>query len=1049
MAHVSSINDHFAGWKAVGLVVTLRKVVAPVSDSLSFSRIQRNPMSTTSKLSGESFLGLVKQSGLIDQEMLKKTWKEIREQGLNAADPVALSEEFLKRNLLTRWQVDNLLRGKHKGFLLGKYRLLSLLGSGGMSQVFLAEHILMRRRVAIKVLPKSRVDDSSYLQRFHREAQAVAALDHRNIVRAYDVDQEDKTHFLVMEYVAGQSLQELVGNQGVLDPVAAAEYTRQAAEGLHHAHRAGMVHRDIKPGNLLLDEKGTIKLLDLGLARFFNEGDESSLTRQHDERVLGTADYLSPEQALDSHLVDVRSDVYSLGCTLYFMLTGNPPFPEGTMAQRLLAHQTKQPTPINTLRPDAPPGLVAIVDMMMAKKPDERYQSAKDAAQALLQWLTENGGATWTKMNPIAAGGNSVIVGGVSGISGHSSVLSGETAIAPRASAPGSSLGGSSIGVGGPAQEPGIEFNFPPPEKSGFSGRSTKNVASAMEATAEPELAAFLTQMSGAGNEQSRSAPPRPAAEEMTRIAPPDDARFAATITNPATDQGATLLNPEQTESPFAATAPEVAWPEGPMMSATFANADAVSKSAAAAQPTQSMSATPPVAIPVAAPVSAPSTAKRRSSAPVAAPVAPPAAGSKTKLIIAGMSGAMFVLLALVGYLAFGRGDSGKESKKESKTSAENKKPKKEPAGPIPFSGRREIAVGPTAQFKSIGAALEDTKKYASKSRNSAQIIRVAGGQTYAERIVIDDSFPRGIQIVVPEGEEATLAPAGPGAIVIVGGGEKSVEDFKLEGFRIDASGKDVAVQFADWIPGAQLKRLQITGYAKSGVMFQGVQSYHNKLIMVEDVKFGQCAPDAAAILLKKSKEDPSHIKIARCRFVGPMAAGVLLQSQAIDVEIAESIFHQLDTAVKFEGEARVWRDIVFASNTFFQNNRAIDFTNMPAAGSIGFGFYNNLFVAQKTGDVVVEKDLKMSDFPEMYTKRLAGAAYNWTDKPVSSASADALTIIFESWGGKSGVADLQFASTDPSNPEFLAPAATSSHRSVGSIDDKRFGRQIGAIRPR
>ncbi|MCY2968463.1 MAG: protein kinase, partial [Planctomycetota bacterium] len=164
-----------------------------------------------------------------------------------AADTLRIAEELINRNILTRWQADKLLQGRHKGFFLGKYRLLSHLGSGGMSAVYLAEHRLMRRRVALKVLPKASLAGSSHLERFHKEAQAVAALDHRNIVRAYDVDQEGDIHFLVMEYVAGRSLHEIVAVEGKLDPVPAAEYVRQAAEGLNQAHKASMVHRDIKP----------------------------------------------------------------------------------------------------------------------------------------------------------------------------------------------------------------------------------------------------------------------------------------------------------------------------------------------------------------------------------------------------------------------------------------------------------------------------------------------------------------------------------------------------------------------------------------------------------------------------------------------------------------------------------------------------------------------------------------------------------------------------------------------------------------------------------
>jgi len=157
------------------------------------------------------------------------------------------------------------------------------------------------------------------------------------------------------------------------------------------------VHRDIKPGNLLVDNKGVVRLLDLGLARFFRDTETESLTIKHDEKVLGTADYLAPEQAVDSHAVDERADIYSLGCTLYFSLMGHPPFTDGTLVQRLLAHQTKSPPPIRKQRPDVPESLVAIVEKMMQKRKDDRYQSAAEVAAALSKWLVENGGDAWRK----------------------------------------------------------------------------------------------------------------------------------------------------------------------------------------------------------------------------------------------------------------------------------------------------------------------------------------------------------------------------------------------------------------------------------------------------------------------------------------------------------------------------------------------------------------------------------------------------------------------------------------------------------------------------
>ncbi len=268
----------------------------------------------STKLNVETFVAVLKKSSLIEADRLQRLVAEYTQAGGSPDDSPKLAEFLVANGAVTRWQADKLLQGKHKGYFLGKYRLLSLLGKGGMSSVYLAEHVLMRRRCALKVLPTKRVNDSSYLARFHREAQAVASLDHPNIVRAYDVDhqvdRDNEIHFLVMEYVEGYSLQELVQKQGVCPFLDAAEYTRQAALGLHNAHEAGMVHRDVKPGNLLVDPNGVVKVLDLGLARFFTgDQDEDALTIRHDEKVLGTADYLAPEQALDSHTVDARADI--------------------------------------------------------------------------------------------------------------------------------------------------------------------------------------------------------------------------------------------------------------------------------------------------------------------------------------------------------------------------------------------------------------------------------------------------------------------------------------------------------------------------------------------------------------------------------------------------------------------------------------------------------------------------------------------------------------------------------------------------------------------
>jgi len=340
-----------------------------------------------SKQTPKKFIEFVELSRLVDKDQLAEALS-----ALKASDPAALEDaeqlatRLIEAKLLTRWQCNNLLQGKHKSFFLGPYKLLGLLGTGGMSSVYLAAHTMMHCQRAIKVLPEKRVEDSSYLQRFVQEARAAGQLNHPNVVQTLDICQEGKIHYIVMEYVEGRDLQTLVKEQGSLDYELAADYIRQAADGLAYAHGKNIIHRDVKPANLLLDNRGVVKILDLGLARFIDEK-AASLTIDHDENVLGTADYLAPEQASDSHSADHRADIYSLGCTLYYLLTGHPPFPQGTLPQRIYMHQTKAPASVYEDRSDAPAPLIELCSRMMNKSPDGRIQTAREVSTALMAWV--------------------------------------------------------------------------------------------------------------------------------------------------------------------------------------------------------------------------------------------------------------------------------------------------------------------------------------------------------------------------------------------------------------------------------------------------------------------------------------------------------------------------------------------------------------------------------------------------------------------------------------------------------------------------------------
>jgi serine/threonine protein kinase len=338
-----------------------------------------------------TFLDLVERSGLLPADHLIP-YRDLDPPGDPARPvPERLAHQLVHDRLLTRWQAAQLVRGKSRGFFLGdKYKVLEPIGAGGMGKVFLCEHLMLHKLVAVKLLGDGgkAAPPAGAVERFFREARAVAALDDKNIVRVYDVDWAGKVPFMVMEYVDGADLHRLVQAAGPLPVPQACDYVRQAALGLQHAHEIGLVHRDIKPGNVLVDRAGVAKLTDLGLARFqLDTARNLSITERYDgQAVLGTADFISPEQALDSSRVDIRTDIYSLGCTFYFVLTGKLLWEEGSFTQKLLWHQSRTPPRVRDSWPDVPDAVDEVVDRMLAKDPADRFQTPGEVAEVLEPW---------------------------------------------------------------------------------------------------------------------------------------------------------------------------------------------------------------------------------------------------------------------------------------------------------------------------------------------------------------------------------------------------------------------------------------------------------------------------------------------------------------------------------------------------------------------------------------------------------------------------------------------------------------------------------------
>ena len=344
--------------------------------------MQNDPGASPRSLAWSDFLSNLERSGILSETGLREVRDDLV-QDTQLQDPSALARRLIEQGRLTEFQANHLLAGKSKNLVFGRYVLLDRLGIGAMGRVFKARHRLMDRLVALKVvLPVSAASQHS-ISRFFREMKIVGVLDHPNVVRAFDADQHEDSPYIVMEYLEGEDLERVLRRRGMLPPQEVIDCMIQVASGLAHAHEKGVVHRDIKPTNLFLDNTGVVKVLDLGLGAFVKVSNEGVSPLDTDEGfVVGTCDYMSPEQ-LSGQPVDARTDQFSFGSAMYRLLTEKFAFPGVTKMDRMLKRMHERHVPITDVRKDLPVPLVAVIDRLLSLRPEDRFSSAAEVAEEL------------------------------------------------------------------------------------------------------------------------------------------------------------------------------------------------------------------------------------------------------------------------------------------------------------------------------------------------------------------------------------------------------------------------------------------------------------------------------------------------------------------------------------------------------------------------------------------------------------------------------------------------------------------------------------------